>query len=707
MPMDSANKRFDLPTVPPPDYFGEAVFNDRAMRTRLSKATYQSLKETIENGEPIDSSIADEVAAVMKQWAVEKGATHYTHWFMPMTGTTAEKHDSFLEVSADGEVIMDFSGRALTLGEPDASSFPSGGLRETAKARGYTAWDCTSPAFVKERTLYIPTAFFSYGGETLDKKAPLLRSVEALSGASMRIVRAFGNHTARRVVPTLGPEQEYFLIDREMYERRPDLMMTGRTLFGAPSPKTQELDDHYFGILKPRVIAFMHELDVELWKLGVSAKTKHNEVAPAQHELAVIFNRTSEAADNNMLVMETLRKVAERHGLVALLHEKPYAGASGSGKHVNWSIATDEGENLLEPGDDPHENPRFLVFLGAILAAADRYAEALRVSVATAANDHRLGASEAPPAIMSVFIGEELGEMVDCILEDRPYRPIFGNETNYGIQSISLCTVDKSDRNRTSPFAFTGNRFEFRMSGSSLNIAGPTFTLNAAVARCLAEAADRIQYAEDPVAEARAYFADMCREHQRIIFNGDNYAPDWPAEAARRGLPNLANTYDAIKTMTSEKSVELFESTGVLSRTEIDARAEVLFETYAKTIGIEARTAIDMVTRQITPAVVEYIYELTQITYQQRALNRQAGGVHSILDRFNAHIDALYEATEALRAALEEANAACGWQARARACCYEVIPRMEALRAVVDRIEPEVPQSRWPFPSYMDMMFRI
>ncbi len=691
----------------PPDYFAEAVFNDRVMRTRLSHATYQSLTETIESGEAIDSEIADEVAAVMKQWAIERGATHYTHWFMPLTNTTAEKHDSFLEVAGDGAVIMEFSGRALTMGEPDASSFPSGGLRETARARGYTAWDCTSPAFVKERTLYIPTAFFSYGGEILDLKAPLLRSIEALSAAGIRVLRAFGNTTARRIIPTLGPEQEYFLIDREYYERRPDLMLTGRTLFGAPSPKTQELDDHYYGIIKPRITAFMHDLDETLWRLGVSAKTKHNEVAPSQHELAVIFNRASEAADNNMLVMEMLHKVAWRHGLVALLHEKPYAGASGSGKHLNWSIATDEGENLLRHGDDPSRDYQFLVFLAAILQAADVYAESLRVSVATAANDHRLGANEAPPPILSVFVGEELDLMIDCLLDGRPYVPLSSSQTNLGIQSISLCTVDKTDRNRTSPFAFTGDRFEFRMCGSSLNIAGPCFTLNAAVAHCLHAAADRLEDADNVTEEALAYFCDTVRAHRRVIFNGDNYAPEWPEEAAARGLPLLANSFEAIAAMQSERNIELFEATGVLTRKETLSRADILFETYAKTIEIEARTAIDMATRQITPAVVQYIYDLTQITYQQRALNRTRGGVHSILDRFNEHIDNLYLRANVLSEAITAAEAADAWPERARRCCFEIRPAMDELRAVVDAIEREMPKSLWPFPSYMDMMFRI
>ncbi|NJP41063.1 glutamine synthetase type III [Oscillospiraceae bacterium HV4-5-C5C] len=696
-----------IPALTPPDYFGESVFNDTEMRTRLSKSTYESLKKTIDIGEAIDTSIADEVATVMKQWAVEKGATHYTHWFMPLTNTTAEKHDSFIEVTADGQVIMNFSGKALTLGEPDASSFPSGGLRETARARGYTAWDCTSPAFVKEHTLYIPTAFFSYGGEILDNKAPLLRSVEVLSKQGLRVLRALGNTTSKRIVSTVGPEQEYFLVDKKYYEKRLDLMMTGRTLFGAPSPKSQELDDHYFGILKTRIVEFMHDLDIELWKLGVSAKTKHNEVAPGQHELAVIFNRSSEAADNNMLVMEMCRKVAERHGMVCLLHEKPFAGVNGSGKHINWSLATDDGKNLLDPSDDPSKNAQFLVFLAATLKAVDEYADLLRLSVATAANDHRLGASEAPPAIISAFIGEELDLMVDDLLAGRAYHPTDRNQTNLGVKTISLCTVDKTDRNRTSPFAFTGNKFEFRMCGSSMNIASPCYTLNTVVAETLSEAADILEKATDPDAEAHRYFVDTVRAHRRIIFNGNNYSPEWPKEAERRGLPNRHNTVEAVSALKDSKNVAVFEKMHVLTPKETESRGEIILENYAKQIGIEARTALDMVTREITPAVVDYVYDLTQITYQQMALNVKETGVRNILSTFNNYIDQLYNATEDLKKAEARAQELTDTEEQARFYCYEVLPCMSKLREIVDSIEPLVPENRWPLPSYVDLMFRV
>lgn len=691
----------------PPEYFGEAVFNDSVMRTRLSHDTYESLKRTIDISEPIDSEIADEVAAAMKQWAVEKGATHYTHWFMPLNNTTAEKHDSFIEITAKGQIIMDFSGRALTQGEPDASSFPTGGLRETSKARGYTAWDCTSPAFIKEGTLYIPTAFYSYGGEILDRKAPLLRSVAALSKEGMRIVRLFGNQTAQRLVSTIGPEQEYFLIDKELYLKRPDLRMCGRTLFGAPSPKDQELDDHYFGIIKPRVLAFMQDLDTELWRQGISAKTRHNEVAPGQHELAVIFNRSSEAADNNMLVMEFMRKIAERHDMVCLLHEKPFAGVNGSGKHINWSLATDDGINLLEPSDNPYSNLQFLVFFAAVLKAVDVYADVLRASVSSAGNDHRLGAHEAPPAIISVAIGEELEAMVDAMLSEQTFNPIERTRTNLGIDTISLVTVDKTDRNRTSPFAFTGNKFEFRMCGSNTNIAEPCYTLNTAVARILAEAADFLAEQADLEQGARDYFIQTVRAHRRIIFSGDNYSAEWIKEAKERGLSNMSNTVDAVKQMRNDKNSNLFADMGVLTATETESRAEIVLETYYKHIMIEARTAIDMTTREITPAVVEYIYDLTQITYQQRALNRNKGGVHSILDSFNAYIDELYDGVTSLKEAVAAVEAKTSPSDKADLCYEQVIPAMKALRTVVDCLEPIMPKKLWPYPSYMALMFGV
>lgn len=691
----------------PPEYFGEAVFDDQVMRTRLSRSTYESLKRTIDIGEAIDSEIADEVAAVMKQWAVEKGATHYTHWFMPLNNTTAEKHDSFIEISAKGQIIMNFSGKALTQGEPDASSFPTGGLRETSKARGYTAWDCTSPAFIKEQSLYIPTAFYSYGGEMLDRKAPLLRSVAALNQEGMRIVRLFGNQNAQRLISTIGPEQEYFLIDEAHYLQRPDLRMTGRTLFGAPSPKDQELDDHYFGIIKPRVLAFMQELDRELWRQGISAKTRHNEVAPSQHELAVIFNRSSEAADNNMLVMEMMRKIASKHGLVCLLHEKPFAGVNGSGKHINWSLATDDGVNLLQPTDDPYSNPQFLVFFAAVIQAVDEYADLLRASVASASNDHRLGAHEAPPAIISIAIGEELEAMIEAMLDERPFSPIELTQTNLGIDTISLVTVDKTDRNRTSPFAFTGNKFEFRMCGSNTNIAEACYTLNTAVAMTLSKAADYLEGQDDIERAARQYFKDTIRAHRRIIFSGDNYSETWLAEAAERGLSNMSNTVDAVKKMLNEKNISLFAEMNVLTPLETESRAAISLESYYKHVLIEARTAIDMSTRAIMPAIVEYIYDLTQITYQQRALNRNKGGVHSILDEFNAHIDGLYDAVARLKSATAETNDCVSVLGKAEHCHEEVIPAMNELRRLVDAIEPLMPKKLWPYPSYMELLFGV
>ncbi len=705
--MQRGGSKQEYEQMTPPEYFGEAVFDDRVMRTRLSRSTYESLKRTIDIGETINSDIADEVAAAMKQWAVDKGATHFTHWFMPLNNTTAEKHDSFIEITSKGQIIMNFSGKALTQGEPDASSFPTGGLRETSRARGYTAWDCTSPTFIKEGTLYIPTAFYSYGGEILDRKAPLLRSLSSLSKEGMKIVRLFGNTNSSHLVSTVGPEQEYFLIDKKHYLSRPDLMMTGRTLFGSRSPKDQELDDHYYGIIKPRVLAFMQELDFELWRQGISAKTRHNEVAPGQHELAVIFNRASEAADNNMLVMEFMKKIADRHDLVCLLHEKPFAGVNGSGKHINWSLATDDGINLLEPTEHPETNGQFLVFFAAILKAVDEYADVLRASVTSAGNDHRLGAHEAPPAIISVAIGEEMEAMVEAFLDEQPFSPIERTQTNLGIETISLVTVDKTDRNRTSPFAFTGNKFEFRMCGSNTNIAEPCYTLNTAVAKVLSEAADFLSEEDDIERAAQAYFVKTIRAHRKIIYSGDNYSSEWIKEATKRGLSNMSNTVDAVKQMRSEKNTKLFSKMGILTPLETESRAEIVLETYYKTILIEARTAIDMTTREIMPAVVEYIYDLTQITYQQRALNRLEGGVHSILDTFNGYIDQLYACISQLKDAILEVERLDTITTKAGAAKDFVLPAMESLREVVDKIEPIMPKKLWPYPSYMEMMFGV
>ena len=604
-----------------PDIFASMVFNDDVMRERLPKDVYKSLRKTIDNGKDLDITVANAVANAMKDWAIEKGATHYTHWFQPMTGITAEKHDSFISPTADGRIIMEFSGKELIKGEPDASSFPSGGLRATFEARGYTAWDPTSYAFIKDHSLYIPTAFCSYGGEVLDKKTPLLRSMEALSAQAVRILRLFGDSTTKRVITTVGPEQEYFLVDKKLYDERPDLIYTGRTLFGARAPKGQELEDHYFGAIKPRIVAFMQELDEELWKLGVLAKTKHNEVAPAQHELAPIFSTTNVATDHNQLTMETMKNVALRHGLVCLLHEKPFAGVNGSGKHNNWSISTDTGKNLLEPGKLPQENAQFLLFLAAVIKGVDEYQDLLRISVASAGNDHRLGANEAPPAIISIFLGDELTAILHAIETGTVYGGTLRVNMEIGVNVLPSFTKDTTDRNRTSPFAFTGNKFEFRSLGSQLNIACPNIMLNTIIADELEQFADELEGKEDFNGALNALIKRVIKEHKRIIFNGDGYADAWKAEAAKRGLTNLPTTVDALPHYTDEKNVKLFTKHKIYTEVEMQSRQDIILETYAKTINIEALTASDMVKRDILPAVSSYVAELASGVATKKAIS--------------------------------------------------------------------------------------
>ena len=604
-----------------PEIFGSMVFNDQKMQERLPKSTYKALKKTIQNGEPLDLSVANVVAAAMKDWAVEMGCTHYTHWFQPMTGITAEKHDSFIAPNGEGQVIMEFSGKELVKGEPDASSFPSGGIRATFEARGYTTWDPTSYAFVKDGTLYIPTAFCSYTGEVLDKKTPLLRSMERINTEAVKILHLLGKENVTRVTTTVGPEQEYFLIDKDAYDQREDLIYTGRTLFGAKAPKGQELDDHYFGAIKTRVAAYMKDLDEELWKLGILAKTKHNEVAPSQHELAPIFTTTNIATDHNELTMEVMKKVAERHGLVCLLHEKPFAGVNGSGKHNNWSISTNTGENLLDPGKTPENNLQFQLFLAAVVKAVHEYQDLLRITVASAGNDHRLGANEAPPAIISMYLGDDLGELVDSIINDREYVSKGKQKMRTGVDVLPDFMKDTSDRNRTSPFAFTGNKFEFRALGSSLNIACPNYMLNTMVAEELSEFYDELKDADDMDAAIKALVKKVFTEHQNIIFNGNNYAPEWVEEAERRGLLNLKSLPDAMEHFLDKKNVDLFVKNKICSADEIRARYEIELESYSKQINIEALTMIDMAKKNILPAVTSYVRDLTDTALAKKALS--------------------------------------------------------------------------------------
>ena len=693
-----------------PEMFGSMVFNDKTMKERLPKATYKALQKTIQNGDPLDINVANIVANAMKDWAIEKGCTHFTHWFQPMTGITAEKHDSFINPTDDGNVIMEFSGKELIKGEPDASSFPSGGIRATFEARGYTAWDPTSYAFVKDGTLYIPTAFCSYTGEVLDKKTPLLRSMERISTEAVRVLKLFGKDEVTRVTTTVGPEQEYFLIDKELYDQRKDLIFTGRTLFGAKAPKGQELEDHYFGAIKTRVSEFMADLDQELWKLGIFAKTKHNEVAPSQHELAPIFTTTNLATDHNELTMEVMKKVAERHGLVCLLHEKPFAGVNGSGKHNNWSISTNTGENLLDPGKDPANNTQFLLFLAAIIKGVDEYQDLLRVSVASAGNDHRLGANEAPPAIISMFLGDELQAVLDAIENDVPYEGVEKNKMQMGVDVLPDFMKDTTDRNRTSPFAFTGNKFEFRMLGSALNIACPNIMLNTIVAEELKEFADELEKADDFDTAVKALIKKTIKEHKRIIFNGNNYADEWVVEAEKRGLLNLKTLPEAMSHYISQKNIDLFAKNNVYTEKETRARYEIQLDNYAKVINIEALTMLDMAKKDILPAVSAYVKDLTDTALSKKALSAdittevETNLVSDLSQKLLCFSKKIEELENALIGASEYEGDA---QKYAEYYCNEVFVKMQELRAIGDDMETETASDYWPYPTYGDLLFSV
>ncbi len=697
------------------EIFGKNVFNETVMKERLPKSVFKKMKKTIEDGAELDPSIADVVAHAMKDWAIERGATHYTHWFQPLTGVTAEKHDSFISApDAEGKVIMEFSGKELIKGEPDASSFPSGGLRATFEARGYTAWDCTSPAFLREDacgvTLCIPTAFCSYTGEALDQKTPLLRSMQAIDEQSLRILRLFGNTTAKRVSPSVGPEQEYFIVDRQKYLQRKDLIYTGRTLFGAMPPKGQELDDHYFGAIRERIGAYMKAVNEELWKLGVTSKTQHNEVAPAQHELAPIYDQANLAVDHNQMVMETLKKVAGRQGLTCLLHEKPFAGVNGSGKHNNWSLTSDDGVNLLNPGDTPHENIQFLLVLACILKAVDTHADLLRESAADIGNDHRLGANEAPPAIISVFLGEQLEDVIDqlCSTGEATHSKS-GGTLKTGVATLPDLDKDATDRNRTSPFAFTGNKFEFRMVGSSDSIAPANVVLNTIVAEAFKEAADELEKADDFDTAVHDMIKKLLRDHKRIIFNGNGYSDAWVEEAERRGLPNIRSMVEAIPALTTDKAVKLYESFGVFTRAELESRTEVEYEAYGKMINIEARTMIDMASKQIIPAVIKYTTQLAGSLGAVKAACPEADtSVQAeLLTETSALLSDMKVALAALIDITEEAAGVDGAETQARVYHEKVVPAMAALRAPADKLEMIVDKDLWPFPSYGDLMFEV
>ena len=692
------------------DYFGSLVFDDRVMKATLSDQVYASLKKTIDQGTELDISVAHGVAMAMREWALSKGATHFTHWFQPLTGITAEKHDSFITPSPDGGVIMDFSGKELIKGEPDASSFPSGGLRATFEARGYTAWDPTSYAFIKGRTLCIPTAFCSYGGHALDKKTPLLRSMEALNKQALRILRLFGNDTVKRVTSSVGPEQEYFLITKEMYERRPDLRFTGRTLFGAKPPKGQEMDDHYFGVIKPRVAAYMEELNDELWKLGILAKTEHNEVAPAQHELAPIHTTTNIATDHNQLTMEIMQKVAAKHGLVCLLHEKPFAGVNGSGKHNNWSIATDSGQNLLSPGATPYENAQFLLFLCAVIKAVDDYQDLLRISVATAGNDHRLGANEAPPAVVSIFLGDELNAVLEAIENDTPYEGTEKTQMKLGADVLPKFNRDTTDRNRTSPFAFTGNKFEFRMLGSSNSIACANIMLNTAVAESLRIYADRLEGAKDFETALHEMIRKTIKDHKRIIFNGNGYEENWIREATeKRGLLNYRTTADAVPHILDKKNVDMLTSHGVFTEAEIRSRYEITLENYCKTIIIEANTMVDMAKTQIAPAVSAYASELARTSAAKKALDSAlpCGYETDLVRKLSALTDRIYDGAVAVENSLLSLAAAEDIGEEAALIRDQVLAGMGELRVACDEAETLTAKRYWPYPSYGDLLFSV
>jgi glutamine synthetase len=694
------------------EIFGSNVFNDTVMKERLPKPIYKILRETIEKDLPLRPDVADVVANAMKDWAVEKGATHYTHWFQPLTGITAEKHDSFISPTSNGGVVVEFSGKQLIQGEPDASSFPSGGLRSTFEARGYTAWDCTSPAILKTDeagnvTLTIPTAFYSYNGEALDKKTPLLRSMKAVSRQALRVLRAMGNATSTKVTSTVGPEQEYFLVDKEFFLDRIDLMLTGRTIFGAPAPKGQELEDQYFGAIKDRVSDYMHDLNIELWKMGIMSKTQHNEVAPAQYEMAPIFATTNIATDHNQLVMETMQKVALRHGLVCLLHEKPYAGINGSGKHNNWSLSTDDGINLLEPGNTPSENVQFLLFLSALIKAVDTHADILRATCAHAGNDHRLGANEAPPAIISIFMGDELTGILEKLAKGQKVSAKGAQFVNVGVDTLPGIPKDNTDRNRTSPFAFTGNKFEFRMVGSAQSIAGPNVALNTIAAEALDAIATRLEKARDKNGEAAAIIKETYKKHSRIIFNGNNYSEEWPKEAARRGLPNVTNAVDALKAFIADKSLALFEKYQVISHKEMHSRYDIYVEAYAKQIRIEALAAIDMVNKQFIPAVTEYATFLAESIASFKAVKVLAPVQADLLKKIGALLASAYKNLGKLEAATAKAKETAGTVKKAEAYRDKVFPAMQTLRTDIDALEMIVPGDRWPVPTYADLLFKL
>ncbi len=690
-------------------YFGSSVFNDEAMREYLAKDTYKQLKETIREGKELNLAIANQVAHAMKEWALSKGVTHFTHWFQPMTGITAEKHESFISPAKDGHAVMEFSGKELIKGEPDASSFPSGGLRATFEARGYTAWDPSSYAFIKENTLCIPTAFCSYSGEVLDKKTPLLRSMEVISREALRILKLFGKTEVRRVLTTVGPEQEYFLIDKSLYLKRKDLIHTGRTLLGSRPPKGQEMEDHYFGNLKGRVSAFMRELDEELWKLGILAKTEHNEVAPSQHELAPIFTTSNLAVDHNQLTMEMMKKVADRHGLVCLLHEKPFAGVNGSGKHNNWSISTDTGINLLEPGDNPKDNAQFLLFLVAVIAAVDEYQDLLRVSVASAGNDHRLGANEAPPAIVSMFLGEELTSILDALADGLDCPSKARTSMLLGVNLLPPFPKDTTDRNRTSPFAFTGNKFEFRMLGSSFSVSGPNFVLNTIIADKLSLFADELEKATDFPCALSALVKETYQKHRRIVFNGNNYAQAWVEEAQKRGLSNHKSTPDALPSFISGKSIALFAKFGVLNETEIHSRYEIVLENYCKTINIEALTMVDMVRRQILPALSKFAGDLAHSANEKLALLKGSSLSYerSLVQRLSMLTDSLDEHVCALENLVLEARMVADVTNASRFYHEKVLPAMAQVRAVSDEAELLCDASYWPIPTYDELLYSV
>ena len=695
------------------DIFGEDVFNDTVMQERLPKKVYKDLKRTIEEGKELDLATADVIAHEMKEWAIEKGATHYTHWFQPLTGVTAEKHDSFISAPLDsGKVLMSFSGKELIKGEPDASSFPSGGLRATFEARGYTAWDCTSPAFVRHdaagATLCIPTAFCSYTGEALDQKTPLLRSMEAINEQALRLIRLFGNTTSVKVTPSVGPEQEYFLVDAKKFQERKDLIYTGRTLFGAMPPKGQELDDHYFGTIRQRIAGFMKDVNMELWKVGVTAKTQHNEVAPAQHELAPIYAKANVAVDHNHLVMQTLKRVACQHGMKCLLHEKPFAGVNGSGKHNNWSLTTDDGKNLLEPGKTPHENIQFLLVLTCILKAVDEHADLLRESAADPGNDHRLGANEAPPAIISVFLGEQLEDVIEqLVVTGEATHSIKGGKLETGVRTLPDLAKDATDRNRTSPFAFTGNKFEFRMVGSRDSVAGPNVVINTIVAEAFKEACDVLESSDDFDMAVHDLIKKYAYEHQRIIFNGNGYSDEWVEEAGRRGLPNIRSMVEAIPALTTEKTIKMFEEFKVFTRAELESRAEIKFENYSKAINIEARTMIDMASKQIIPAVIKYTKTLADTVISVKGAGADASVQADLLTEASSLLNQTKKALEALIVVTDQASSMEEGADQARFYHSDVVPAMAALRPPVDELEMIVDKEAWPMPSYGDLIFEV